>query len=256
MADEFTISVISITVTAVIFGSLIVYNIFNRMYWESGVFPPMLLNRRVNHYEATVNIAMNILLCDPNNFKEKQRYLSNFLRSKFPEIAGGMQDSVKAAISLPLTTQSVAYWMNKHMPDARRKQELLSFFFSLASIDDTVGKRELQILSVFSKEMKLSPDLLSGMLEKQRRLKAERLQKEQEKTANRPSPNYRSEQAAAILGLQVACTLEEVKKAYRKLAMIHHPDKFQNEPESAQIRAKDKFLKIQEAYEYFEAKLN
>jgi curved DNA-binding protein CbpA len=54
----------------------------------------------------------------------------------------------------------------------------------------------------------------------------------------------------------VACTLEEVKKVYRKLAMIHHPDKFQNEPESAQIRAKDQFLKIQEAYEYFEANLN
>jgi DnaJ-class molecular chaperone len=47
-----------------------------------------------------------------------------------------------------------------------------------------------------------------------------------------------------ILGVQKSSTMDEIKKAYRKLSMIHHPDKNNNSKES-----EDKFKKINEAYE-------
>ncbi|KAL5113274.1 hypothetical protein ACEQ8H_008866 [Pleosporales sp. CAS-2024a] len=47
-----------------------------------------------------------------------------------------------------------------------------------------------------------------------------------------------------ILGLEKDCTEQEVKKAYRKLAIVHHPDKNPGDEEAA-----DRFKEIQEAHE-------
>ncbi|KAH4345883.1 hypothetical protein HBH98_117050 [Parastagonospora nodorum] len=47
-----------------------------------------------------------------------------------------------------------------------------------------------------------------------------------------------------ILGLEKDCTETEVKKAYRKLAIVHHPDKNPGDEDAA-----DRFKEIQEAHE-------
>jgi len=47
-----------------------------------------------------------------------------------------------------------------------------------------------------------------------------------------------------ILEVQETATADEIKKAYRKLSMVHHPDKNGNSQEST-----EKFQKISEAYE-------
>ena len=52
-----------------------------------------------------------------------------------------------------------------------------------------------------------------------------------------------------ILGVTANASNEEVKKAYRKMAIAHHPDKVASMGEEYQKGAKEKFLKIQEAYE-------
>ena len=47
-----------------------------------------------------------------------------------------------------------------------------------------------------------------------------------------------------VLGVQRNATPEEIKKAYRKLAVKYHPDKNQGKKE-----AEEKFKQINEAYE-------
>lgn len=46
-----------------------------------------------------------------------------------------------------------------------------------------------------------------------------------------------------VLGVQKTATQDELKKAYRKLALKHHPDKNPNDP-----RAPERFKKINKAY--------
>ena len=53
-----------------------------------------------------------------------------------------------------------------------------------------------------------------------------------------------------ILGLTSDATLADVKKAYRKLARQHHPDRNNADP-----GAIDRFRRITEAYEYLSARL-
>ena len=53
-----------------------------------------------------------------------------------------------------------------------------------------------------------------------------------------------------ILGISKNADASEIKKAYRKMAVKHHPDKFNQLGEEQQLAAKKKFQKIQEAYQH------
>lgn len=53
----------------------------------------------------------------------------------------------------------------------------------------------------------------------------------------------------SILGVNKSSTDQDVKKAYRKLAMKWHPDKWSSATESEKKQAEDKFKEITEAYE-------
>jgi DnaJ like chaperone protein len=52
-----------------------------------------------------------------------------------------------------------------------------------------------------------------------------------------------------VLGIESTATEEEIKKAYRQMAIRYHPDKVAQLGEEYQKGAKEKFQKIQEAYE-------
>lgn len=52
-----------------------------------------------------------------------------------------------------------------------------------------------------------------------------------------------------VLGIEATATDEEVKKAYRKMAIKFHPDKVAQMGEEYQKGAKEKFQKIQESYD-------
>lgn len=52
-----------------------------------------------------------------------------------------------------------------------------------------------------------------------------------------------------VLGIESTATEEEIKKAYRQMAIKHHPDKVAAMGEEYQKGAKEKFQKIQEAYD-------
>ena len=57
-----------------------------------------------------------------------------------------------------------------------------------------------------------------------------------------------------IIGIDAGATDEQVKKAYRKMAIAHHPDKVASMGEEYQKGAQEKFMKIQEAYENIKKK--
>ena len=55
--------------------------------------------------------------------------------------------------------------------------------------------------------------------------------------------------AYKILEVSSDATNEQIKSSYRRLVKIHHPDKIQNLGDSYKKIAKEKFQKIQDAYE-------
>ena len=55
-------------------------------------------------------------------------------------------------------------------------------------------------------------------------------------------------QCLAVLGLKNACPKEEVKKTYRDLVKVWHPDRFTHDPALAH-KAQEKLKEINEAYD-------
>ena len=59
--------------------------------------------------------------------------------------------------------------------------------------------------------------------------------------------------AYTALEILPTATDEEVKKAYRRMAMKYHPDKVANAGENIRQQATDKFRAINEAYEHIKS---
>lgn len=55
--------------------------------------------------------------------------------------------------------------------------------------------------------------------------------------------------AYECLGVSPQSTDDEIKSAYRRLAMTYHPDRYATQGADAQSSAQKQFLKIQNAYE-------
>ena len=64
------------------------------------------------------------------------------------------------------------------------------------------------------------------------------------------------EEHAEILGIDVDASSKEVKKAFRKLALKYHPDKYDTEKHETMTKegAEEQFKKCAAAYEYFMAR--
>lgn len=54
----------------------------------------------------------------------------------------------------------------------------------------------------------------------------------------------------SVLGLEYGASVDEVKRAYRRLAQVHHPDKFSALGREAVAAATATFQRIQDAYQY------
>jgi DnaJ-domain-containing protein 1 len=57
--------------------------------------------------------------------------------------------------------------------------------------------------------------------------------------------------ALAVLGLDEKASVEDIKRAYRRLSQVHHPDRFMNSGPEAVAAATESFKRIHAAYDFF-----
>ncbi|RAR62912.1 MULTISPECIES: DnaJ domain-containing protein [Halomonadaceae] len=65
-----------------------------------------------------------------------------------------------------------------------------------------------------------------------------------------PPNDARAHRALAVLGLPPGASRGEIRKAYRRMAQTHHPDRFFAEGEARMATASQRFQRIKNAYEY------
>lgn len=250
--SDIPIIVTTIIVIAVLVISFISYNILSSAYWDRGVFPPFLLNRKVNRYEAITHIAVNIIRHDFDGRSEKIRHLQQYLSHNYPEIKGTVYHSYKAAFHEPLTTVSTAKWLGKRLKSASEKEVLFNFLFKIAVLDEHLGQREYLELQAFCTQVGLGTQVLSDRMEAFQQIQNERVRKDKEQkegTIYRET-NYHKNKHLFILGLSEGFNETELKKAYRKWAKMCHPDMLKGGTPAEKAAMEQRFLEIQEAYEY------
>ena len=112
--------------------------------------------------------------------------------------------------------------------DYSSRLQLLHFLFGIANADEIIDKSELSLIEEISYYLGISSaDLgsIKGMFIK--------------------STHW----AYDILEIEQTISDEELKKAYRKMANKYHPDKVSHLGDEIRQKAKEKFQKINEAYQ-------
>lgn len=134
----------------------------------------------------------------------------------------------------------------------RERIEVLHLLISIAVLDGLMMESEKKILRQIAFFLGIPAKTFQQIL-KLFYFKNESHFKQKEKKKSYSSSLWLSE-AYELLGLSEKATIKQIKKAYRKLALLHHPDRVIHMDEAFQTAAKEKFQKIADAYEYIKDK--
>lgn len=184
---------------------------------------------------TTGGFAMTLLVLIAAVMKADGRVLKselNFVKKYFIQSFG--EESASEALqmlrdilnqSIPL--QSVGVQIKQNMDYSSRLQ-LLHLLFGVAQADGKVDISELNAIASISGYMGVS---------------AKDFESIKSMFVAAVDSSYK------ILEIEKTATNDEVKKAYRKMAIKFHPDKVSHLGEDFQKKAKEKFQKVNEAYE-------
>lgn len=182
---------------------------------------------------SLVVLTAAIMKADGRVTRSELDHVRAFFAQQFgPRQAGRLLLLLRDALKGDIPLQEVCRQVRQHMPHPARLQ-LMHYLIGLAQADGGMHRAEADLLRRVAAGIGVSEkDLgaLSAMF----------------RTAD-PSAAY------AVLGVPPAATDEEVKRAYRRMAMKHHPDRVAQLGEEVQKAAHEKFKKVQEAYEAIRA---
>ena len=130
--------------------------------------------------------------------------------------------------------------------------QILQFLFRLAGSDGEMHSSEYAILSQIAQEMQIRQTDFVHLKNVYDNLYNKRYYQQSNSNQNQYSSSVKKTNPAesdyAILGVKSTDSNEEIKTAYRRLAMANHPDKVQHLGETAHSEAEKRFSKINEAY--------
>lgn len=177
---------------------------------------------------ALLVLSAAVMKSDGRVMQTELDFVKRFLVKQFGEASAKQQLLLlKEIIKKEIPLHDVCLQIKHHMPQAARLQ-LLHYLFGISKADGHVHQTELDTIETIASYLAISAADMNSM-------KAMYFRD--------AGSDYR------ILEITPQATDEEVKKAYRKMAVKYHPDKVAHLGDDVQKGAKEKFQKVLDAYE-------
>jgi DnaJ like chaperone protein len=169
-----------------------------------------------------------VMKADGRVMKSELDYVKHYFVSRFGEDTASeavvmLRDILKQDIPLRDVTQQLSQRL-----DYSYRLEMLHFLFGIASADGSVSDAESTVVQRISGYMSITDSDFESI---------------------RAMFVSQTDAAYKILEVEPTATDEEVKKAYRRMAMKYHPDKVSHLGEDFKKVAHEKFRKVQGAYD-------
>jgi len=228
------------------FGGLGIYFYKTRhaRSWRKGVFPKSLKPTEDNFLEAYLALAAKLILFDYKSSKNKVQFINEYFNRYFKFSTYNFSDSLIFSLKHPIQTKTITDWMKIHLKDEGSRSQIIYFLTGLVLVNGKMQQKELHFLQQMNHDLELSNENLTRIIA----IYAAYFKSKQEST-EKISQHKNSTYSYEILGIEKSATPEEIKKAYRNLVKIHHPDNFATSSESQQKIAAEKFVEIRNAYE-------
>jgi DnaJ like chaperone protein len=176
-----------------------------------------------------------VMKADGKVVKSELDYVKQFFLRQFgPESAAQATIMLRDFLKQDIPVMDVCRQIGRNMDYSSRLQ-LLHLLFNVSLADGSLDPAELNIIEKISGYLGISAtDFVS--------------------IKNMFVPE--TDSAYKILEIEQAASDDEVKKAYRKMAMKYHPDKVSHLGEDYKKIAEEKFKKVNEAYEKIKKERN
>ena len=177
---------------------------------------------------ALLVLSAAVMKADNRLLKSELDFIREFYTKQFGSAAaaqhiGVLKELLQKDIPVREVCEQIRYYMEHPM-----RLQLLYYLFGIAKADGNVDKNEIQIIETIAHYLGLNAKDYESL----------------------KAMHYKdTESAYKILEIDSSVADEEVKKAYRKMAMKYHPDKVRGLGEQHEKSANEKFIKVQEAYE-------
>ncbi len=190
---------------------------------------------RGNFAASLIVLIAAVMKADDKVMKSELDYVKDFFTQSF-----GYEKSTEALLMLrdvlkkDIPLADVCEQIQRNMPYSERLQ-LIHLLFGVASADGRVIQIEIDKIEEIARLLSMDDkDFISikSMFVKD------------------------ADAAYKILEISPEATEQEIKKAYRKMAIKYHPDKVAHLGEDFQKSAKEKFQKVNEAYETIKQQRN
>jgi len=173
-------------------------------------------------------LSAAVMKADGRVMRSELEYVKQFIRRNFgeyalPEAMRILRDLLKKDVPVDEICAQIVL----NMPSSQRLQ-LLHYLCGLAASDSAASSPEVEMLRRIAHGLRIPESDMNSVF---------------------AMFGAGVDDAYKVLGLDRNASDEEVKKAYRSMAMKHHPDKVANLGEDVRKAAEEKFKSIQNAYE-------
>ena len=207
--------------------------------WVASLFDAPNPSPQRSTTQGDIRISIIVLLAciikaDGRVLKSESAFVKPFLVRNFGE-EGAKQalQLLKQLLEQDINPAEVAAQIRQHVNYSVRL-ELIHLLLEVANADGEVVDAECQVIQTIAMHMGVADADYQSLLSLYRK---------------HEDANW----AYTALEIEPSATNEEVKKAYRRMAMKYHPDKVANAGENIRQQATEKFRAINEAYEHIKS---
>lgn len=234
-------------ICGLIVAGIIAYGQFITSQWAKKTKYNYLAEEK-SYSKSVLLLVTAIIKADQKQSDSEFRFLEKeLLESYLPADITPQIEYVKKAYDKGIVNYKNICRVLKYEYEAGAKIQLMHLLIGIAAADGLLTKIENGILRDIAKRLRIPYKTYISLLN-MFHFRHEQAEYKQKRKSY--SSKLRIAQAYKILEITESATVEQIKKAYRKLALIHHPDRVIHLGKDYQKTAHERFQTISDAYEY------